>query len=109
MTIQYSEGEWTSVEGVSHFLIMNGDDAICKTSTKSYRDKCNAALICDAVNNTAGQGIDPNSVPTLLQATKDLLGFIVSLQMLGQLKGCEDDAAEQVANALNAINSAKLK
>lgn len=41
--------------------------AACKES------KATAQTATDAVNNTAGNGIDPNAVPGLLEALKDLV------------------------------------
>lgn len=112
MAVLHTQGEWTK----SGNRIMSMDHAICDvfSGTDEYTPSAkqataNAALICDAVNNTVGKGIDPNAVPQALQALKDMLGFVVSLQMLGQFNGCEDDVKEQVTNALEAITAAKLK
>ena len=44
--------------------------------------EANAALICDAVNNTANKGINPNAVPGLLEALK-YMGTIKNLHEMG--------------------------
>ena len=36
-------------------------------------EEANATLICDAVNNTAGKGIDPKAVPGLLKTLIDMV------------------------------------
>lgn len=40
--------------------------------TESVEVQANAQLIINAVNNTAGAGIDPNAVPGLLEIAKGL-------------------------------------
>ena len=62
-------------------------------------NKEQAQSICDAVNNTAGKGIDPNAVPGLLKACKGLLQCIDT--GLDVMKALDD--------AHRAIKSADLK
>jgi hypothetical protein len=38
-----------------------------------FESKANAIAICEAMNSTYGKGIDPSSVPELLEALKDLM------------------------------------
>ncbi len=69
--------------------------------------EANATLICDAVNNTAGKGIDPNAVPELLKV----------LSIISQHAYDDDTPKEDILAdfdnmrglAINAIKSAELK
>ena len=71
--------------------------------------QANAALICDAVNNTAGAGIDPNAVPRLLGALKNILGLVISLKLLGLSSGCEDEIIQAIGESTKAIKATQLK
>ena len=45
---------------------------ICELDLLHESKQANAALICDAVNNTAGKGIDPVAVPGMLRALQGI-------------------------------------
>ena len=67
----------------------------------------NAQLICDAVNNTAGKGIDPNAVPGLLEALE-----IISEHAYDDDTPKGDILADfdnMRGLAINAIKAAELK
>ena len=72
------------------------------------RTKANAALICDAVNNTAGKGIDPNAVPGLLYIVSELVKK--SFRKEGASKYTDYSVASSLIDkAKEAIKSAELK
>lgn len=41
----------------------------------------------------------------LLEALKSILGLVVSLEMLGQFKGCEDEITDEIIKSTKAIKS----
>ena len=111
MAIQHTQGKWRVNQD---FII--GDRYVAKifdhsTALSQYKNinsslkaesKANAALICDAVNNTAGAGIDPNAVPGLLEALKDLIH--------GHNAGMGKKAIQlRIELAEDAIKAAELK
>ena len=73
---------------------------ICELDSLHENKQANAALICDAVNNTAGKGIDPNAVPEIIQALK-----IASYA----LRKSDKLSAGIVSMINKAIKSAELK
>lgn len=79
MAIQHTQGEWVFTNGWNNAeRHINCDDktiVICRAFAANLSPdeaQANAALIVDAVNNTAGKGIDPNAVPGLLEIAKGL-------------------------------------
>lgn len=51
--------------------------------------QANAALIVSAVNNTAGHGINPEAVPDILKALRDLLFHVEEYMDFGKQGGQE--------------------
>lgn len=75
MAIQHTQGKWRVKE--SGRCICSPDKTICQLTgiedgalAITPEVEANATLICDAVNNTAGKGIDPNAVEGLLTTLK---------------------------------------
>ena len=88
MAIQHTQGKWSILDTEDNSPLI-----YCEQKAKTIAEvnpKCgahysitetdevqaNAQLIVDAVNNTAGKGINPNAVPGLLEALKNLLGVL---------------------------------
>ena len=132
MAIQSTQGKWKIYQNLDDLQIgVQGSKdpkscdnyrRVCLVTQGGYEipdydeAQANAALICDAVNNTSGSGIDPNAVPQILNALEKL--HIVAHSI------CGIDAVKNVINnpgyggktllealdvALKAIKSAKLK
>ena len=53
-------------------IVCGGIRTAIAVSIGADKSKQQAQLIADAVNNTANKGIDPNSVPGLLEALKEV-------------------------------------
>ena len=66
--------------------------------------RANRKLIEDAVNNTAGKGIDPNAVPGLLQALEEARRVLILCGLIDK-SGQADNAVKVVEHA---IEKAKL-
>ena len=77
--------------------IMRGNDGY---SPNYEQYQTNAALICDAVNNTAGKGIDPVAVPGLLKALQECVKHITHN---------DPDIPAVLIEAKKAIKSAEIK
>ena len=115
MAILYTQGKYlilnpieidgTPTDEVSVIVTEPSQQSICKL--QGNNKKANAALICDAVNNTVGKGIDPNAVPGLLEV----------LEIISQHAYDDDtpkgdilaDFDNMRGLAINAIKSADLK
>lgn len=94
-----------------------GDRYIAKvydhsTTPSSYKDansvlkaeaKANAALICDAVNNTAGAGIDPIAVPGMLSALSEARRILILCSLIDK-SGQAKDAVTIVEKAIKDAN-----
>lgn len=80
MAIEHTQGKFlalnpieldgTLTDEVSIIVTEPKQQTICKLDGNNK--KANAALICDAVNNTANKGIDPNAVPGMLRALQGI-------------------------------------
>ena len=107
MAIQYTNFKWTICKGSNLIVDDKTGEHIVDTDHLSDNGNINAALICDAVNNTAGKGIDPNAVPELLK----VLGIIS--QHAYDDDTPKGDILADFDNmrglAINAIKAAELK
>lgn len=59
-----------------------------------FESKANAIAICEAMNSTYGKGIDPSSVPELLEALKFCLSVIKSQGMYDRSEFLAHDKAQ---------------
>ena len=114
MAIQHTQGKWTKSNPATTnkrlFAIHVGKLLVAKTCDHLDRfnnslitpeqAKANAALICDAVNNTAGKGIDPVAVPGLLKALQECVKHITHN---------DPDIPAVLIEAKKAIKSAEIK
>ena len=129
MAIQHTQGKWEasqleSIQGgkLPSYIIMSNDgkSQVCHVHPKrtgcgdhSYdvtkeQATANAALICDAVNNTVGKGIDPNAVPGLLEALKEAKDLLHTLRV-ESLYRAHNQRKKQMDKIEQAIKSADLK
>ena len=115
MTTQHTQGEWINKGPGRQFTnrreiaTLDSDQTIMiiEGYGDKTQDEANAALICDAVNNTAGKGINPNAVPELLKV----------LSIISQHAYDDDTPKEDILAdfdnmrglAINAIKAAELK
>ena len=119
MAILYTQGTWVFSEDHSAIVAIK-DHKVKMVADFGKSDlpetEANAKLILNAVNNTAGKGIDPVAVPQILNALKKL--HIVAHSI------CGIDAVKNIINnpgyggktllealdvALKAIKSAEIK
>lgn len=120
MAILYTQGKWTtkSTDKPGFFEISSDEsNQTCELATVrpsdpmmgcNDRSEANAALICDAVNNTAGSGIDPNAVPGLLEALKEAKDLLHTLRV-ESLYRAHNQRKKQMDKIEQAIKSADLK
>ena len=117
MAIQHTQGKWAiyqdlddlqiGVQGSKDPKSCDNYRRVCLVTQGGYEipdydeAQANAALICDAVNNTAGKGIDPNAVPGLLKSLQGLL------EVLGDYPDREYE--EAIISAKQSIKSAEIK
>ena len=99
MAIQYNQGKWfVGSDHLGNIVIHSthgGDIATC--DDLANEGQANAALICDAVNNTAGAGIDPNAVPGLLETLNTISAR------------CNGNSSDSISDLLNVIQAIKIK
>lgn len=69
----------------------------------------NAELIAEAFNVANETGLSPRQLvdenKELLGALQSITGFVVSLKLLGQFKGVEEDATDEIVQATNVIEA----
>lgn len=119
MAIQHTQGKWTTHGSLGDLQIIvdNNETGIAERIASvhcfdhhipSYNEsKANAALIVDAVNNTAGKGIDPNAVPGLLEALQCINEWTEAFD--GSQESLEDMRDNIKDISTQAIKSAELK
>lgn len=112
MAVQYTKVKWSyKPTDKPGFFELHSDqqNQTCELATVRPSDpmmgcddraKANAALIVDAVNNTAGKGIDPNAVPEIMQALR-----IVSYA----LRKSDKLSTEIIRMVTKAIKAAAIK
>ena len=117
ITTQHTTGKWEYSKQDSNMYSIYGSRSTPVAMVNPFnRDwlsgeevEANAALICDAVNNTAGQGIDPNAVPGLLEALQDSNRQIQMMCERMPLDKLTSRDTEQISINARAIAAAKLK
>lgn len=107
-----TKGEWaydfiTDHESLNNFYIHNYDKTVVKLIGNSEQCETNAKAICNAVNNTYGKSINPESVPLMLEALKNIIPALE----IAQANDCFTTGSvleKYIKEAKEAINKATL-
>lgn len=113
--LSVTKGEWkfasTMQSEVTQFYTSLDEDtmfAITHNEVNFSEKRGNNEAICNAVNNTYGKSINPESVPLMLEALKEAVSYMNALLSWQTEKVKGDRIRDAILKAKEAINKATL-